>query len=643
MSQKLSTLFLLLVALGCSTLAPQQGSFEASSVDKKLKLQVWEKNGQLFYTLKKGAVLVIDTSELGVVTKGQFFDQVSNLTQVSKNTLNERYTLLHGKTKNIEYTSTAILFEAKTKSGASLGIEFRLSETGFAYRYILKKTDPVSVEIIGEKSSYHFGAQALGWLQPMSVSKSGWESTNPSYEEPYLSEVPLSTASPSGQGWVYPALIKNGDTWILLSETNLHRNYCGSRLLKGAKQELIVTYPQEKEVWPGQELYPVFKNELITPWRIAAIGSLADVYNSTLGTDLAAPAITSNTTYIRPGSSSWSWIMKKDDSVNFAESKNYIDYAARMNWPYCLIDVNWDRQIGDEKMRELSTYAQQKGVKLWLWYNSSGDWNTTKYTPKSKLLTLADREREFKKMKEWGIAGLKIDFFGGDGVSMIAYYHDILEQAAKHELLINFHGATLPRGWQRTYPNLLTMESIKGEEFVTFSQGVADDQARHCAIIPFTRNVFDPMDFTPMILERIPGIQRKTLKGFELALPFLFLSGAQHVAESPEGMEKQNPAVIQLLKGLPTAWEESRFLGGYPGKYILVARRFGDVWYVMGINAGAEPLNVDVDLSFVKKELSLLTDDGKGNLEVKGINTGRNALTLLANGGFVATTKALNP
>lgn len=641
MNQKLALLFLLFILAGCSTLSPKWASYEAFSSGKKLKLQVWEKNGGLFYRLKKDEVVVIDTSELGVLTKGHVFEHVKKLTQLSQKQLSESYSLLHGKVKNVTHHATEIKYEAKMESGATLGIEFQLSETGFAYRYTLKKSDPAPIEIIGEKSSYRFGPQALGWLQPMSVSKSGWESTNPSYEEPYLSEVPLSTPSPTAQGWVYPALIKNGENWILLSETNLHRNYCGSRLLTGKNGQLVVTYPQEKEVWPGQALYPTLKNELITPWRIAAIGSLSEIVHSTLGTDLAAPAITDKTSYIQPGSASWSWIMKKDNSVNFNESKNYIDYAARMAWPFCLIDVNWDTQIGEEKMKELSTYAQQKGVKLWLWYNSSGDWNTTKYTPKSKLLTAADREREFKKLKAWGVAGLKIDFFGGDGVSMIAYYHDILEQAAQHELMINFHGATLPRGWQRTYPNLLTMESIKGEEFVTFTQAVADDQARHCAIIPFTRNVLDPMDFTPMILDRIPGIQRKTLKGFELALPYLFLSGSQHIAESPEGMIKQKPEVVQLLKALPTAWDESKFLGGYPGKSIVVARRFGETWYVMGINAGAEKINVEMDLGFVGKDLNLLTDDGKGELELKSLKPGRSTLEILPKGGFVATTKAL--
>lgn len=641
MKQLSALLFLLFVLMGCSTIAPKWVFYEAFSKGKKLELQVWEKNGGLFYLLKKDKVVVIDTSELGVLTKGKDFERVKKLTRLGQKELSERYSLLHGKVKNVAFQATEIKFEANMESGATLGIEFQLSETGFAYRYTLKKSDPTPLEIIGEKSSYHFGPQALGWLQPMSVAKSGWESTNPSYEEPYRSEVPLSTPSPTGQGWVYPALIKNGEHWILLSETNLHRDYCGSRLLAGKNGQLVVTYPQEKEVWPRQALYPSLKNELITPWRIAAIGSLNDIVNSTLGTDLAAPAITNNTAYIQPGAASWSWIMKKDNSVNFNESKNYIDYAARMAWPFCLIDVNWDIQIGEEKMKELSMYAQQKGVKLWLWYNSSGDWNTTKYTPKSKLLTVADREREFKKLKEWGIAGLKIDFFGGDGVSMIAYYHDILEQAAKHELMINFHGATLPRGWQRTYPNLLTMESIKGEEFVTFTQAVADDQARHCAIIPFTRNVFDPMDFTPMILDQIPGIQRKTLKGFELALPYLFLSGSQHVAESPEGMSKQKAEVVKLLKALPTAWDESRFLGGYPGTSITIARRFRDTWYVLGINAGAEKINVELELSFVGKELNLLVDDGKGDLELKSLKPGRSTLEILPKGGFVATTKDL--
>ena len=287
------------------------------------------------------------------------------------------------------------------------------------------------------------------------------------------------------------------------------------------------------------------------------IGSLGTIIGSTLGTDLAAPAIKMDKSFIKPGFSSWSWIMSKDDSIVYSEQVRYIDFAADMNWKYCLVDANWDRNIGYDKMKELATYAGKKGVGLLLWYNSAGDWNTVKMTPKSKLLTQADRLSEFALLKKMGIKGIKIDFFGGDGRSVIKYYLDILKDAAAAGLMVNFHGATIPRGWARTFPNLVTVEAVKGFEMITFNQRDADVEANHCTMLPFTRNVFDPMDFTPMNLYKIGSrVQRKTTSAFELATSVIFLSGIQHFAESPAGMSQVSSTVKEYLRKLPTRWDE---------------------------------------------------------------------------------------
>ena len=300
------------------------------------------------------------------------------------------------------------------------------------------------------------------------------------------------------------------DNWVLISETNVHRNYCGSKLQFDEELEALrVTFPQEEERFPGGELYPNGNLPMMSPWRTLAVGQLGNIVENTLGTDLAAPAITAKVDYVKSGLSSWSWVLLKDDFTNYETSRKFIDYAAAMHWPYCLIDADWDWKIGYEKMQELVDYAAEKKVKILLWYNSSGDWNSTTYTPKSKLVDPQDRKKEFARLQQMGVAGCKIDFFGGDGQSMIAYYHDILKDAADHDLMVNFHGATLPRGWHRTYPNLMTVEAIKGEEFITFEQVNADRQPSHCAVIPFTRNVYDPMDFTPMVLDSIPNILQK--------------------------------------------------------------------------------------------------------------------------------------
>jgi len=282
-------------------------------------------------------------------------------------------------------------------------------------------------------------------------------------------------------------------------------------------------------------------------------------------------------------------------------------------------------------------YAATKQVKILLWYNSSGSWNSTTYTPKSELVNPQQRAAVFARLQKMGVAGVKIDFFGGDGQSMIAYYHDLMADAAKYGLMVNFHGATLPRGWHRTYPNLMTAEAIIGQEFITFTQKNADLQPAHCAVIPFTRNVFDPMDFTPMVLDSIPNIHRRTTPAFELALPFLFTSGIQHIAEIPEGMAKMPEAVVQLLRDVPTQWEDIRFLSGYPGKDIVLARRKGDTWYIAGINGeGVEKTFDVVDLSFVKNAEGLLfRDDADGKLSALPIKRVALRVTVPAFGGFL--------
>lgn len=329
--------------------------------------------------------------------------------------------------------------------------------------------------------------------------------------------------------------------------------------------------------------------------------------------------------------------------------KHFVDYAAEMKWRYCLVDAQWDQQIGYEKMKELVAYARGKNVAMLLWYNSNGDWNDAPQTPRHKLLTHASRMEEFARLKAMGVAGLKIDFFGGDGQSMIAYYLDILGDATQFGFAINFHGCTLPRGWQRTYPQLMTMEAIKGMEFITFEQKNADEAPAHMAMLPFTRNVFDPMDFTPMVLDRINNrIQRRTSNAFELALSVVFTSGIQHYAEIPEGMAKMPDYVREFLKNVPEVWDDVRFIDGFPGKYAVLARKGDGKWFVAGINAEAESKTLTLDLGRLAGcgTQGTLIGDGvgaehlffKNDVEL-GADRKQLRVTIPANGGFVLELK----
>lgn len=636
MKTNFSAFFLAMLFAACLTKAT--ASIFVNS-DKTIKVEFdLSPSKTPFYKVFHKDKIVINTSDLGIIREDANFYNDLKIISVSKAVpVKSSYSMLQGKRKYIVYSANQYTVHLQNKAGNLMDIIFQLSNDGVAFRYHFPETSKEIKKIIEEKTSYNFDVTTKAWLQPMAKAKTGWSETNPSYEEHYAMGIPVNTKPAIGQGWVFPGLFNTNNAWVLISESGLGANYCGSHLAyDDASKALKVTFPQKEEIFPNGALNPESQLPWYTPWRIMAIGSLKTITESTLGTDLADPAIPMKTDFIKSGIASWSWVLLKDNSVNYETTLKFIDYASKMNWPYCLIDADWNKRIGDEKMLALATYAKTKNVKLLVWYNSSGSWNSTKYEPKSQLLNHADRVREFSKMNEMGIAGIKVDFFGGDGQSMIAYYHEILKDAAAHKLLVNFHGATLPRGWQRTYPNLLTAEAIKGQEFITFGQPDADMQPSHCAMLPFARNAFDPMDFTPMVLDSIPNIVRKTSPAFELALPVLFLSGIQHLAETPDGMAKQPQYVVDYLKDIPTNWDDSKFIEGYPGKYVVMARKKDNVWHVVGINAEDTAKEIEIDLSFVGNAKGFkISENEKGFVEEAVAKDKKLKVTMKPHGGFV--------
>ncbi|MBI5470992.1 MAG: glycoside hydrolase family 97 catalytic domain-containing protein [Ignavibacteriae bacterium] len=558
---------------------------------------------------------VMKKSRLGLVRDdADFSDHVRFISASDVEQVEDQYTLMHGKKIQCTYNANKKIFHFRNREDKGFDVVFQISNDGVAFRYLFpgEQSDGVK-KIIDERTSFNLSQETRAWIQPIAKAKSGWNATNPSYEEHYYHEIDVASLPSHEPGWAFPTLFKSAGCWIALSETGLGRNYCGCRLTHDSGSTTFkIGFPQRAETMPDGGLNPESTLPWYSPWRVIAISdTLATLVESTLGTDLAEPSVLSDISFVKPGRSSWSWVLFKDDSTIFSVQNRFVDFASAMNWEYCLVDADWDRKIGDDKLGELCAYAASKNVGINVWYNSAGSWNTTPYTPRDKMLTKESRETEFKKLASHGVKGVKVDFFGGDGQSVMAYYQDIFEDAARHGLMVNCHGATIPRGWQRTYPNLVTMESIKGFEFVTFDQPDADKQPSHCAVIPFTRNLFDPMDFTPVCFSEVPNIQRRTTNSFELALSVLFLSGIQHFAEVPEGMSKVPTEARQILKEVPVAWDESKFVDGYPGKYVVIARRKGSVWHIAGINGEATERKLSLNLGFVgKPESSILITSG---------------------------------
>lgn len=593
---------------------------------------------QLVYTVQRAGEKVLLPSRLGLLLEqGDFANGLKLVATSPVKAHREQYTLAAGKKRRVDYRANEQRFTVANAAGQQLVLTLRASNDGLALRYTVDGTGRKTLK--DELTSFAFPADARAWLQPMSVAKTGFARTNPSYEEHYQADIPVGTKAPSHAGWVFPALFRAGSTWVALTEAGMDGRFHASRLASDATGGTYrIGLPEPSEVFTGGHLLADVEGTLTTPWRVLAIGPLKTVMESTLGTDLAAPAIAFDKQKLQPGHASWSWAILKDDATVFDVQKRFVDYAADMGWNYTLVDAYWDKKIGDAKMKALADYAKTKNIGLLAWYNSSGAWNDTDMSPKSALLNPADRAKEFARMKAIGVKGLKVDFFGGDGASMMAYYVDLLKESAAAGLLMNFHGATLPRGWSRTYPHLMTVEAVKGFEFATFTQGDQDKVVRHAAMLPFTRNLFDPMDFTPMVFGDIPKIKRATRNGFELAQSVLFLSGIQHYAETPEGMATVPASVKGFLRELPRAWDEVRFLDGVPGQYVVIARRAGKQWFVAGLNADDTPRQIKLDLAWLGRREGQLITDGAGEREFAEARLAAPAaeLTLAPRGGFVA-------
>lgn len=598
--------------------------------------------GQAYYDVKRNNMPVILQSALGMVTDQGDFNKHLKIALVSAVTKqSETYWSPAEKRANRTYTANCSALTLTNANNKKLVIEFKATNEGVAFRYLLN--DKNAVAITSENTSFKFNPSTKAWMHPHGNVKEGWCGTQPSYEEQYEYEIPIGTQAPQVAGWSFPALFHIDKNWVLITEAGLTPNYVGARLAQQSPNgEYWIGFPQKGETkHPEDPAYPV-SSSIVSPWRVIIVGSLSTVVESQMVTDLS-PAADKNMdfSWVKPGVASWSWGILHDGSVNYKTSKEFIDYTSDMKWDYCLIDVNWDNNIGYAKMKELADYAKTKNVGIILWYNSSGDWNYTGYTPKSALLERDARRKEFERIHKMGIAGVKVDFWPGDGQSAIQYYYDVMKDAADFHLVANFHGATVPRGWSRTFPNLVSMESIRGFEFTTFNQDDTDKAPKHLTMMTFARNVVGPMDYTPVCFGEIIDKERRTSNGLEIALTVVLQSGVQHYVETPESMAKQPDFVKTYMQNVPRSWDDVKLIDGFPGKYVVIARKSGGKWYLAGINAQKNIQKLTLDLSALKvssKSVTLITDGASNRSFVQKTESVQNNklnVEIKSNGGFV--------
>ena len=523
--------------------------------------------------------------------------------------------------------------------GEGVKMVLRLYNDGIAFRYEYPEAWTGS-----DPTVYRIPEGTRRWMQQWTDSYEGYFPLSTTYKvEPVPS---FSGISKSEEGynnrWGYPALLEPQDgLFVLLSEANIEHGQSASCLYND--KELYKVVPADLT----KGTVPIVRN---TPWRVAIIGSLGDVVESTLITDVSNPCQIADTSWIQPGVVSWVYWAYNHGSNDYNIIKKYVDMAATLRLPYVLIDAEWDQmdQLPSNEGKTIEdaiAYAKEQGVKPMIWYNSSVGWVDGAPTPKYRLNKPEDREKEFAWCEKMGVAGVKIDFFSGDNQMNMDYCLDLLESAARHHLLVNFHGATIPRGWQRTWPNLMSTEGVYGAEWYNNVPTFTDKAASHNATLPFTRNVIGPMDYTPCAFSdsQHPHI---TTHAHELALTVLFESGLQHLADKPESFLAQPQEVQDFLSHLPSVWDETRFLSGYPGESVVLARRSGDTWYIAGINGTDQEKELVVkqrDGSFVTpddatKELSVTAflDAGEREWQIlTSVETLPEKVTCRPRGGFV--------
>jgi hypothetical protein len=609
----------LIVALACASLVslPLLGQ-QVRSPDGTIAVALELEGGALFFSVAHQDRPVLEKSPLGLETSlGSF---AAGLTAAGADTaaLDEHYTLPHGKVREVHYEANELTARFNNASGDRLEVIFRVSDRDVAFAYRVSGKDRQRIIVQRERTGFNLPSSATAFVTWQAKAGDGWMATKPSYEEGYLMDVPVGTKSPSGLGFTFPALFRIGDHgWVLLSETGVTSNYVGSRLGDPTPEGIYpLAFPEPAENGGVGDATVSASLPLLTPWRTLTIGAtLAPIVETTVATDVVKPLYEASQVY-QPGRATWSWLLWQDASMNEPDQRAFIDLAAAMGYEYILIDALWDANIGREKMAELVAYARGKNVGVLLWYNSNGSWNDAPQSPRNCMDSAPARRREMAWLQSIGVKGMKVDFFGGDKQATMKLYEDILTDGNAYGLMLNFHGATLPRGWERMYPNHMTSEAATVSENLVFSQGFADGEAWRSTVFPFVRNPVAAMDYGPMVLnptfhrEPNKGTTRRTTDAFQLATTVLFQSPLQHFGLTPNNLTEQPAFVLDFLKRVPTVWNETRYVAGYPGREAVLARRAGDRWYLAATNGGKEPQELTFTFPALAGHTVTLIHDG---------------------------------
>lgn len=580
-----------------------------TSPDGRLKVTLTLSSaGEPMYAVTYDGVEAVAPSTLGLV--GDFTDMSRGLSIIhtKADKVSDKYTIRTTKKSNIEYAANRVVTTYQNAQGYEMSIEIQVSDNNIAFRYSMpRKDNRGGIRVMKEATAFTFAETASSFLCPQAPPMSGWERTKPSYEEEYALDAPISHCSPQGTGFTFPCLFKSNDLWVLVGETGVDGYYCGSRLLdpkataNGYCYELGFPQPGENNGVGNAE--PTFMFPGHTPWRTITVGkTLNPIVETTITWDVVKPRYEASQDYDY-GKGTWSWILWQDGSINYDDQVKFIDLASAMGYKYTLVDNYWDTNIGKEGIERLARYARSKNVDLFLWYNSNGAWSDAPQGPRGKMDNIIARRDEMRWLKKIGVKGIKVDFFGGDKQQTIQQYEAILADANEFGIMVIFHGCTMPRGWERMYPNYVGSEAVLASENFFFNERDCKLEAVRTCTHPFIRNTLGCMEFGGCFMNRNISKDNKsrhpryTTDVFEIATEILFQNPIQNVALAPNNLEDAPEVFLNFLRHVPTTWEETRLIEGYPGRYVALARKSGGRWYIAAVNAEEKARTLTLDLS----------------------------------------------
>lgn len=643
-------LFLGVLFSGCQQ-EKSSNHWEVLSPDStvKITLDLNDSSKALFYQVAKivdgKEITVLEPSKLGInFQEGNFSENLSFANVEAPKLIDENYSMVSGKQKTYHNHATELTISFTNANKQPISLSLRAYDEGAAFKYEIAEDGKNQAYTLKEElSGFNLPDDGTAWMHPYDTIV--WWA--PGYET-YYEEMPIGSKAPDNKnGWAFPMLFQSNNLFMLITEANIQGHYPAMHL----KQDCVggnyqVTKPVFNEAYDICGAEPTVNIPFETPWRIITIGeNLGEIVESNMVTHVSDSSKVKDTSWIKPGRASWSWWSDEESCRDYGKLKEFVDFSADFGWEYSLVDANWNEMKGGD-LQQLAAYANSKNVGILAWYNSGGKNNVVTEQPRDLMNDAEIRRAEFKKLQEWGVKGVKIDFFQSDKPCIMQQYVDILNDAAEFEILVNFHGCTLPKGWRRTFPNLMTMEAVKGAEAYRFGRDFPENGPAHCTILPFSRNVVGPIDFTPTGLtdRKYPHL---TTFAHELALPVILESGIQHLCDHFTAYQALPDFAKDYLKVLPANWDATKFVAGYPGDFVVLARKSGDSWYLAGINGLNQVKTISLDLSFLEegKEFeakSIQDDEGVRTLksENRKVNTGDHIeLELKPYGGFVTVLK----